>query len=99
MVYSRQYQVCQRCDSPPTTTQPNAESGKETPKGGRERVRGEVATFQNSESRALSQQDFGFSLCAVPKFQVWLFRIYVVIQNLSEGDEGLMCQRGNTESV
>ena len=39
-------------------------------KGERERARGEVAGFRNSESAALSQQDFGFSLCAVPEFQV-----------------------------
>ena len=61
---------CQRRDSPPTATQPNAGSGKEIPEGGRERARGEVASFWNSESRALSQQDFGFGLCAAPKFQV-----------------------------
>ena len=56
---------CQSHDFPPTTTQPNAGSGKEIPEGGRERARGEVA-----KSGALSQWDFGFSLCAGPKFQV-----------------------------
>ena len=60
----------QRCDFPPTATQPNVGSGKEIPEGGRERVRGEVASFRNSESGALSQRDFGFSLCAAPEFQV-----------------------------
>ena len=29
-----------------------------------------VAGFRKSESGALSQQDFGFSLCAAPEFQV-----------------------------
>ena len=32
--------------------------------------RKKIAGFQNSESGALSQRDFGFSLCAVPEFQV-----------------------------
>ena len=37
-----------------TATQPSAGSGKEVPEGGGEKARGEVAGFQNSESRALS---------------------------------------------
>ena len=41
-------------------------AGRKSLQGGRERVRGEVAGFQNSESGALSQWDFGFSLCAAP---------------------------------
>ena len=44
--------------------------GRKSLKGERERARGEVAGFQNSESGALSQQDFGFSLCTAPEFQV-----------------------------
>ena len=46
--------ICQRRDFPPTATQPNAGSGKEIPEGRRERARGEVAGFRNSESGALS---------------------------------------------
>ena len=46
--------VCQRRDFPPTATQPSVGSRKEIPEGGRERARGEVAGFQNSESGALS---------------------------------------------
>ena len=46
--------ICQRRDLPPTATQPSVGSGKEIPKGGGERARGEVAGFQNSESGALS---------------------------------------------
>ena len=46
--------VCQRCDLPPTATQPSVGSGKEIPEGGGERARGEVAGFRNSKSRALS---------------------------------------------
>ena len=45
-------------------------AGRKSLKGERERVRGEVAGFRNSKSRALSQQDFSFSLCAAPEFQV-----------------------------
>ena len=45
-------------------------AGRKSLKGERERARGEVAGFRNSKSRALSQWDFDFSLCAAPKFQV-----------------------------
>ena len=45
-------------------------AGRKSLKGERVRVRGEVASFWNSESGALSQWDFSFSLCAAPKFQV-----------------------------
>ena len=37
---------------------------------GRRFLKGEVASFWNSESGALSQWDFGFRLCAAPEFQV-----------------------------
>ena len=73
------------------SSQPNVERGRNH--------LGEVASFQNPKSGALSQRDFGFSLCAAPEFQVLVSRIYVVVQNLSEGSEGLMCQHGSTESV
>ena len=72
-------------------SQPNVERGRNHPR--------EVAGFQNSKSGALSQWDFSFNLCAAPKFQVLVSRIYLVIWNLSEGNEGLMHQHGNTESV
>ena len=47
-------------------------AGRKSLKGERGRARGEVASFWNSKSGALSQRDFGFSLCAAPKFQVLL---------------------------
>ena len=49
-----------------STTQPNVGKGRESLMEKKEKIAG----FWNSESRALSQRDFGFSLCAAPEFQV-----------------------------
>ena len=47
-----------------STTQPNVGRGRKSLMGKK------VASFRNSESGALSQWDFSFSLCTAPEFQV-----------------------------
>ena len=74
-----------------SSSQPNVGRGRNLLRG--------IAGFWNSESGALLQRDFSFSLYAAPKFQVLVSQIYMVVQNLSEGSEGLMCRCGDTESV
>ena len=57
---------CVRYEISSSTTQPNVGKGRESLMGKEKKI----VSFQNSESRALSQWDFGFSLCAAPEFQV-----------------------------